>query len=161
MNISFWENKDKKILRSDLFSEQAKTIADEVFSEKDNKKNNPTQLRKFYDEVLRFSSIMKTLPPEQQTEEFNKMLPYLMMLNSKAAYAEARELVSRKFKEFINSSLLQIKTKDDFEAFSGLFEAFMGFYKYNVEVVKTQPQQQRQQSTQSYNRSHQGQGYRR
>jgi CRISPR-associated protein Csm2 len=161
MNISFWENKDKKILKSDLFSEQAKTIADEVFSEKDNRKNNPTQLRKFYDEVLRFSSIMKTLPAEQQTEEFNKMLPYLMMLNSKAAYAEARDLVSRKFKEFINKSLLQIKTKDDFEAFSGLFEAFMGFYKYNVEVVKTPPQQQRQQNTQTQNRSHQGQGYRR
>lgn len=144
MNINFWENKDKKILMPDLFSEQAKTIADEVFSEKDNKKNNPTQLRKFYDEVLRFNSILKTLPADKQSEEFNKMLPYLMMLNSKAAYAEARDLVSKKFKEFISKSLSQIKTKDDFEAFSGLFEAFMGFYKYNVEVVKTPPQSHQQ-----------------
>lgn len=156
MNINFWENKDKKILMSDLFSEQAKTIADEVFSEKDNKKNNPTQLRKFYDEVLRFSSILKTLPTDKQTEEFNKMLPYLMMLNSKAAYAEARELVSKKFREFISKSLLQIKTKDDFEAFAGLFEAFMGFYKYNVEVVKTPPQlyQQGQQQGRYHGQTH-------
>lgn len=160
MDINFWENKDKKIIKYDLFSEQAETIAKEVFSEKDNKKNNPTQLRKFYDEVLRFDSILKTIPQDKQTEEFNKILPYLMMLNSKAAYAEARDLVSKKFKEFISKSLSQVKTKDDFEAFSGLFEAFMGFYKYNVEVVKTPPQQQGQQNFQSQNRPHQGQGYR-
>lgn len=161
MEIKFWEDKDKKIIRSDLFSEQAKTIADAVFSEKDNKKNNPTQLRKFYDEVLRFDSILKTIPTAKQPEEFNKMLPYLMMLNSKAAYAEARGFVSKKFREFLSKSLSQIKTKDDFEAFSGLFEAFMGFYKYNVEVVQTPPQQQRQQNFQHQNRPYQGQGHRR
>ncbi|MFN3395984.1 MAG: type III-A CRISPR-associated protein Csm2 [Thermodesulfovibrionales bacterium] len=142
-----------------MFSEQARTIADEVFSEKDNKKNNPTQLRKFYDEVLRFDSMLKTIPAEKQSEEFTKILPYLMMLNSKAAYAEARELVSKKFREFLSKSLLQVKTKDDFEVFSGLFEAFMGFYKYNVEVVKNPPQQQqRQQNFQHQNRPYQGQG---
>jgi len=136
MNIEFWEDRDKKIIKADLFSEQAKKIAEEVFSEKDNKKNNPTQIRKFYDEILRLDGILKTLPVERQVEEFNKLLPYLMMLNSKAAYAEARELVSKKFREFMGKSLSQIRTKDDFDAFAGLFEAFMGFYKYYVEVVK-------------------------
>lgn len=158
MDINFWEDRDKKIIKPDLFSEQAKKIADEVFSEKDNKKNNYTQLRKFYDEVLRFDSILKTIPAEKQSEEFTKILPYLMMLNSKAAYAEARDLVSKKFREFVSKSLLNVKTKEDFEVFSGLFEAFMGFYKYNVEVLKNPSQQQRQQNFQHQNRPYQGQG---
>lgn len=155
MNIVFWENREKKIIKSDLFSEQARKIAEEVFSEADNRKNKPTQLRKFYDEVLRFESILKNLPAEKQNEEFEKMLPYLMMLNSKVAYAEARELVSKKFREFINDSLAQIQTKEDFEAFSGLFEAFMGFYRYYTEKG------QRPQSQQHTNRPQQGHGYRR
>ncbi|MCX7725049.1 MAG: type III-A CRISPR-associated protein Csm2 [Thermodesulfovibrio sp.] len=154
MNITFWENKEKKIIKSDLFSEQAKMIAEEVFSEADSKKNKPTQLRKFYDEVLRFESILKALTPEKQNEEFKKILPYLKMLNSKVAYAEARDLVSKKFREFINKSLSQIETKEDFEAFSGLFEAFMGFYKYYDEKGE-KPQVQQQ-----VNRP-QGQGFRR
>ncbi len=136
MNIEFWENREKKIIKADLFSEQAKKIAEEIFSEKDTKRNNPTQIRKFYDEILRIDSILKSLPEEKRSEEFKKLLPYLLMLNSKAAYAEARELVSRKFREFINESLSQIKTKEDFDALTSLFEAFMGFYKYYVEVVK-------------------------
>lgn len=157
MEIIFWENKERKIVKADLFSEQARTIAEEVFSEADSKKNKPTQLRKFYDEVLRFESILKSLPAEKLNEEFKKMLPYLMMLNSKVAYAEARDLVSGKFREFINKSLKQIETKDDFEAFSGLFEAFMGFYKYYDEKGE-KPQRQIHQNT---NRPQQGHGYRR
>jgi len=136
MDIEFWENKEEKIIKADLFSEQARKIAEEIFSEKDNKRNNPTQIRKFYDEILRIDSILKSLPEEKRSGEFSRLLPYLMMLNSKAAYAEARELVSKKFREFINKSLSQIKTKEDFDALAGLFEAFMGFYKYYVEVVK-------------------------
>lgn len=145
MNIVFWEDREKKIIKANLFSEEAKRIADEVFAEKDNKKNNPTQIRKFYDEVLRFDSILKSIATEKKDDEFKKLLPYLLMLNAKAAYAEARDLVSQKFREFINKSLSQIKTKEDFEAFAGLFEAFMGFYKYNVEVIENPPQQKNNQ----------------
>jgi len=136
MKIEFWYDKDKKIIRKDLFSEQADNIAKEIFNEKNNKRNNPAQIRKFYDEVLRIDSILKTLPVEKREEEFAKLLPYLMMLNSKAHYAEARELVSKTFREFMRVCLSQIKTYNDFEAFAALFEAFMGFYKYYVEVIK-------------------------
>jgi len=162
MPINFWKDKDSKILDPTLFNEQAKTIADEVFKEKDSKKNNPTQIRKFYDEILSFDSILKSMPAEKQDQEFVKLLPYIMMLNSKAAYAQARDLISGSFKQFINEALQKIQTKEDFDAFLGLFEAFMGFYKYNVEIVGTlQNQQKRQQSIQNQNRPNQGQGNRR
>lgn len=130
MNVQF--KKDVK-LDPELFSTKAEEFAKEVFEgqlKTNGKANKPTQLRKFYDEVLRFDGILKGLSQEKQKEEFDKLLPYLKMLNAKAAYAMARDLVTSEFRDFITQSLNQIKTKDDFDIFVGLFEAFMGFYKY-------------------------------
>ncbi len=85
----------------------------------------PTQIRKFFDEVQRFESMLKAKP-----SEFDNILPYIKMLNAKVAYAAGRNLVSLRFKDFISGSLAQIKDRDDFYAFAGLFEAFMGYYKF-------------------------------
>lgn len=128
MEIKF-RTSDGKI-DSELFSSKAELLAKAVFDASDNKVNKPTQLRKFYDEVVRFDSMLKSVSPDKQNEEFEKMLPYLKMLNAKAAYAMGRDLVTKEFKDFISKSLEQVKNKNDFELFNGLFEAFMGFYKY-------------------------------
>ena len=125
MEIEFWKNKGKKQVDPDLFSIRAEALAKRVFEEGNNKLNKPTQIRKFYDEVLRFDSMIKTNPTE-----FENILPYLRMLNAKAAYAVGKELISKGFKDFISVSLNKIKDKDDFDAFAGLFEAFMGYYKF-------------------------------
>ncbi len=120
-------------LDPDLFSTKAEKYAKEVFDgqlRSNGKANKPTQLRKFFDEVLRFDGMLKSLPSDQQKEEFEKLLPYLKMLNAKAAYAMGRDLVTKEFKDFLSQSLMQVKNKDDFDIFAGLFEAFMGFYKY-------------------------------
>lgn len=130
MAIKFWKDKSKNLLEPELFSSIAETWAKDVKESSENQNSNkPTQIRKFYDEVLRFNSIIKTNP-----EEFDNVLPYLKMLNAKAAYAVGRKnLVSVKFKQFISESLSQIKDKDDFNAFVGLFESFIGYYKFYYE----------------------------
>ncbi len=129
MVIKFWKDKSKKLLEPELFSliaeDWAKNVKD---SNGKDRKNKPTQIRKFYDEVIRFNSIVETNP-----DEFDNILPYLKMLNAKAAYAVGRKLVSDEFKQFISESLLQIKDKDDFIAFVGLFESFIGYYKFYYE----------------------------
>lgn len=125
MDLTFWKDKGKKQIDPDLFSVKAEKLAKNIFDEGSNKLNKPTQIRKFYDEVLRFGSVLKTNPAE-----FEAILPYLRMLNAKAAYAMGRDLVSKGFKDFISNSLGQIHDKDDFEAFASLFESFMGYYKY-------------------------------
>lgn len=125
MDIKFWKDKSKHQIDPDLFSKRAEELAEEIFKKGSNKLNKPTQIRKFYDEVVRFDSIVKTNPAE-----FETILPYLKMLNAKAAYAVGRDLVSIEFKDFIHNSLKQIKDKEDFDAFAGLFEAFMGYYKF-------------------------------
>jgi len=131
MAITFWIDKQKKLIDPELFSSIAETLAKKMDSERAesrDRKNKPTQIRKFYDEVLVFDGRIKTSP-----DDFNNMLPYLMMLNAKVAYAVGRELVTPGFKEFISSSLSQIKDKDDFDVFKNLFEAFIGFYKFYAE----------------------------
>ncbi len=136
MQINFWKDKSKKQLDYDLFSSKADTLAKEIFNQGSNKTNKPTQIRKFYDEVLRFDSMLKTNP-----SEFENILPYLKMLNAKAAYSMGRDLISKGFKDFISNSLNQIKDKDDFDAFAGLFEAFMGYYKFYDEKGERQTPQ--------------------
>ncbi len=136
MDIKFWKDKDKKRIDPDLFSGTADTLAKKIYDEAINKLNKPTQIRKFYDEVLRFDSMLKTNP-----SDFENILPYLKMLNAKAAYAMGRDLVSKGFKDFISNSLNQIKDKDDFDAFASLFEAFMGYYKFYDEKGESLLQQ--------------------
>ena len=127
MQTLFWKDRSKGQIDPDLFSTKAEALASLVFKESNKKLNNPTQIRKFYDEVLRFKS---------NTDEFEVLLPYIKMLNAKAAYAMGRDLMSKSFKDFISTSIKQIENRDDFEVFANFFEAFIGFYKYNVEKVE-------------------------
>lgn len=131
MDVKLWKDKSKKQIDPDLFSGKAEKLAEEIFKESSSKLNKPTQIRKFYDEVIRFDGMITANP-----DEFDNLLPYIKMLNAKAAYAMGRDLVSKGFKDFISGSLNQIKDKDDFDAFAGLFEAFMGYYKYYDEKVE-------------------------
>ncbi|WKZ15878.1 MAG: type III-A CRISPR-associated protein Csm2 [Candidatus Jettenia caeni] len=134
MDIKFYKDEDKKLIDPDLFSGRADTLAKKIYDEArtSNKLNKPTQIRKFYDEVLRFDSMLKTNPAD-----FDNILPYLKMLNAKAAYAMGRDLVSKGFKDFISNSLNQIKDKNDFDIFASFFEAFMGYYKFYDEKGET------------------------
>lgn len=127
MQTFFWKDRSKGQINPDLFSTEAELLANLVYKESTKKLNNPTQIRKFYDEVLRFKS---------NTDEFEVLLPYIKMLNAKAAYAMGRDLISKSFKDFISTSIKEIESRGDFEVFANFFEAFIGFYKYNVEKVE-------------------------
>lgn len=151
MEIKFWKDKDKNLIDPELFSNVAGSLAKEIARESNDRTNTPTQLRKFYDEVIRFDGIIKTKP-----EEFDQLLPYIKMLNAKAAYAHAREsggkpLISSKFKDFISNSLKNVNSREDFDVLSSLFEAFMGFYKFEYEERKKEMKQQRDQSQRGHN----------
>jgi CRISPR-associated protein Csm2 len=136
MEIKFWKDKESKIVNPELFSKTAEELAKKISNRSNDRTNTPTQIRKFYDEVLRFNGIIRAKP-----EEFEIMLPYIKMLNAKAAYAHAREssgrpLISEEFKNFIYNALSQVNDREDFEVFTSFFEAFIGFYKYYFEEKK-------------------------
>lgn len=133
--MEFWKDKNKKQLDSELFSARAEDWAKKIHGEqgRGRGKNKPAQIRKFYEEVLRFDGMLKTNPGD-----FDNILPYLKMINAKVAYAMGRDLISTSFKDFISNSLKQVKDRDDFNVFKSLFEAFIGYYKFYDEKGERQ-----------------------
>ncbi|GAB6183886.1 type III-A CRISPR-associated protein Csm2 [Thermodesulfovibrio hydrogeniphilus] len=132
MDIKFWLDKEKELINPELFSSIAQQKAQEVANDNSGE-DAPTQLRKFYDEVLRYDSMIKN------DEDFQKLFPFIKMINAKVAYSKARKsmgknyLISDKFKDFLTSSINSVKDKKDFKVFVNFFESFMGFYKYEYE----------------------------
>lgn len=131
--IEFWENKNQGIVKKDLFLEVAEELAKKIKDEKINQKtkngkkpkeiNTPSQIRKFYDEILQFHIRLKADP-----KKFEFMLPYIKMINSKVAYSYGRDLIGQEFKNFISQCITKIEDQKDFEVFVSFFEAFLGYY---------------------------------
>lgn len=125
-NIQFWKDRENRTVQANLFSEQAEQLAKELAEDAKRGKdvNKRTQLRKFYDEVLRLNTESKR--PESQ---WNDILPLVNMVVAKAAYAKGRSKVSENFLSFMRDSIKQIQDPDDLNLFANFFEAFMGFYR--------------------------------
>ncbi|HOK07820.1 MAG TPA: type III-A CRISPR-associated protein Csm2 [Syntrophales bacterium] len=127
--ITFYKDPAKRLVRPTLFSDVAENLARDIakeggkVQEKDRlNKNKRSQIRKFYDEVLRLKS-------EAETEPWENVEPLVKMLNAKAAYAFGRDYVSAGFLSFIKESVGQVNSPQDLNVFANLFEAFMGYYK--------------------------------
>ena len=94
-----------------------------------------SQLRRFYDELLRWEDKVNGGEPEGAEARLREQLPFIRMMNAKAAYAKGRklkgrELVGAAFVEMLRRCLEQVN--DDPGALRNcrlFFEAFMGFYK--------------------------------
>lgn len=130
--ITLWQDSEKKIINPLLFSDIAEKFAQDIGGEgKDDRRrklNKGTQLRRFYDEIVRLQSQAKSLQ-EKDSEKWANLLPYIHMLVAKAAYAQGRELVSPSFVSLLKSGISQIETRRDLTIFANFFESFMGFYK--------------------------------
>ncbi|KAF0155753.1 MAG: csm22 [Syntrophaceae bacterium] len=129
--IQFYKDPTGRLLEPTLFSEKAEKLAKEIHAAGLNdrqrlERNKRTQLRKFYDEVVRLNSIASN---RTNAEAWDNIIPYVNMLIAKTAYAEGRKLVTGNFTAFMKDSIGQIRGREDLAVFTNLFEAFMGFYK--------------------------------
>jgi CRISPR-associated protein Csm2 len=122
LKVVFWKDKPNKIPEMNLFSEccdkWAKAIKDS------DKAPAYSQIRNFYDEILVFK--MKLIANK---DEFEKLFPYVKMLNAKFAYARARKNMSELCQKSFSNAINQIKDYDDFMLFADFFESFIAFYK--------------------------------
>ena len=124
--ISFYKDKERRLLNPTLFSDVAMDLAEKIYNSGRGKANKRSQLRKFFDEVLRLKSLSKN-------EDWDNILPYVNMLLAKSVYAEGRGNITSDFTRFIKESINEIRNREDLEVFATFFEAFMGFYrKYGV-----------------------------
>jgi CRISPR-associated protein Csm2 len=124
--IIFWKDREKQIVDPELFSKTAEDLAKKIAEDSINVRNSNkrTQIRKFYDEIVRLSMLSKSRP-----NEWEELLPMVHMVTAKAAYANGRKLISEGFLRFLRNSIEQIKKPEDLNVFSNFFEAFMGFYR--------------------------------
>lgn len=125
-----WRNRIRFVepLDPELYNEIAKQAAKAV-SQGDPNRNKSTQLRRFYDELVSWETRVSQQPKEKLNEKFNEFLPFIRMLNAKAAYAEGRKLVDRTFVDLLQHTLSEITSPKSLTACKHFWEAFMGFYK--------------------------------
>ncbi len=90
----------------------------------DRERNKASQLRRFYDELVMWEA--RTV---QNPNKFGDYLPFIRMLNAKAAYAKGRKLVDRTFVDLLRQTLAEVKDAETLTTCKLFWEAFMGFYK--------------------------------
>ena len=107
----------------ELFNETAKKWAEKICNSRGRNYCNvkSTQLRNFYEKVME-------LEERASKEPFEEVLPFVKMLNSKVAYAEARGNVSNDFVDMMNQCIAQVNDVDSLKRFKLFFEAVIGFY---------------------------------
>ena len=111
-------------LPADLFDEVARRAARQVSGDDRNQKNKPSQLRQFYDELVMWEEKV-----QRDESRFREYLPFIRMLNAKAAYAEGRKHIDQNFVDLMHHCLGQVDDAQALRHFKLFFEAFMGFYK--------------------------------
>ncbi len=127
MTIELWKDRAEKKLDPELFSKQAEAFALKISGEATSKTNKGTQLRKFFDEILRLNTLAQA-----KDADWNLILPQVHMVIAKTAYAKGRNLVSQSFVNHVREGIEQVESPEDLRIFSNHMEAFMGFYKmYN------------------------------
>lgn len=127
MELILWKDREQKKLDPELFSTKAEAFARQISTEASRTMNKGTQLRKFFDEILRLNMLAQA-----KNADWNLILPQVHMVIAKTAYAQGRRLVSKSFVDHVRQGIEQIDSPEDLKIFSNHMEAFMGFYKmYN------------------------------
>ncbi len=113
-------------LFSDIAQEKARTVAEAGAG----KKNKPTQLRRFYDElVMWFERVHFERTPAERNKKYEEVAPFIQMLVAKVAYAKGREHVDECFETLFAHVIRQINDADSLRHAKLFMEAFMGFSK--------------------------------
>ncbi len=111
-----------KPLDPELFNGMAQQAAKAIA---DNRNfNKPSQLRRFYDELLTWETRVA-----QRPDRFDEYLPLIRMINAKVAYAEGRRLVDSEFVNLMRHTLSEVRNPETLTTCKLFWEAFMGFYK--------------------------------
>lgn len=110
-------------LTPDLFDSVARDAARVIG---DNRRSNkPSQLRKFYDELCMWEEKVRA-----RQDKFDEYLPFIRMMNAKAAYALGRnKLVDENYVDLLNTCLKQVEDVESMTRCKLFMESFMGFYK--------------------------------
>lgn len=114
----FGEKIDPK-LYSDIAEEAAKRLG-----AGSRRKNKPTQLRRFYDELVMLQEKVGS-----DKDRFEQQRPFIQMLKAKVAYAKGRDKVDENFERLLRKVVDEVKDPETLKQAKLFMEAFMAFYK--------------------------------
>lgn len=144
--IIFGDNKPIT-LYSDVAEQAAKSV------QHSGNKNNSTQLRKFYDEIVKWNNKIQGKQDEKSREsEFKSSLPDIQKLKSQAAYAFSRDLIDDKYLAIFNHCIDCVTSPKFLKEVKFFMEAMMGFYKYHEKLKEIEQEKQRNQRKQFNNK---------
>ncbi len=124
-----FEPPDGGALPTELFNKHAEKAA-KIVARASSGKNKTSQLRRFYDELLRWEDKVNGGDASDSDSRLGKYRPFILMMNAKAAYAKGRELVDESFVILLRTCLENGTNSPQALRHCRLFfEAFMGFYK--------------------------------
>lgn len=106
-----------------LYSDIAERAAEAVAGGKRDK-NKPTQLRRFYDELVMLQEKVGS-----DAARFEQQAPFIQMLKAKVAYAKGRDKVDGNFERLLRHLIDQAQDVGTLKQVKLFMEAFMGFYK--------------------------------
>lgn len=121
--LALWKDKKNKQIDPTLFSVTAEQMARDIGQE-DRGKNKGTQLRRFFDELVRINT-----RAQREGDNWNLTHPLVHMMLAKAAYAQGRNLVTESFVKLMRDGISQVHDREDLQVLTNFLEAFMGFYK--------------------------------
>lgn len=112
--------------KGDIFSKTAKDAAD--FIAKNKGKNKPTQLRKFYNELIMWNERVQSATDKDK--KYNELEPFIKMLKAKVAYAKGRGHVDDNFKNIFERCIDQIKNAETLLHAKLFIESITGYLKF-------------------------------
>ncbi|MCS6945113.1 MAG: type III-A CRISPR-associated protein Csm2 [Sutterellaceae bacterium] len=106
-------------LYSDVAEGAAKTVG-----ANQKQKNKPSQLRRFYDELVMLQEKVGA-----DKDRFEQQKPFIQMLKAKVAYAKGRDKVDENFEKLLRKVVDEVTDPETLKQAKLFMEAFMAFYK--------------------------------
>lgn len=125
MDSMLYKNKEGKVLKDNLFSDEAEEEV-KKWKNENEKYISFSQVRKFYDELLKYNDIVA-----RNESLFEEYKPLIKMIIAKVAYAYAKDKkgFSKNFYNFVKELIGEIETVEDLKNATLFFESSVAFFK--------------------------------
>ena len=121
-----------ELLFADIAQAAARTIAEAGKNKFTGRleKNKPSQLRKFYDELVMWhDKVAFEKTADARAAKYRELAPFIKMMNAKVAYARGRGHVDQNFEQLFSHLIRQIACPATLKNAKLFMEAVLGFLK--------------------------------
>jgi CRISPR-associated protein Csm2 len=129
----YFKNKPKNILHEILFDSKARDKANLLLGSE----FTSSQFRNYFAEIRGLEARLSALLEKDQESGFDRILPYLRMVNAKLAYGQrqgkgrSKPTTSPEFAQFLGEAVNNVHDEQDFRAMVKYVEAVLAYFYFN------------------------------